>query len=141
MTYDRAATAWASRAWNPQGWPCGPAPPSAPQPAGDSEGVTSATYWPRGTMFTVRVWSLELMTPSMLPRTRRLPLNWHSWSTSAGRPPSAGKGAGVTGEIVGSGTPGAVVVMVQGPPQPPPPKTFHWPVTPLPEASWSLAAG
>ena len=36
--------------------PCGPAPPSVPQPDGDSPGTVSATYCSSGSVLTVLAW-------------------------------------------------------------------------------------
>src|SRR5579864_6937134 len=113
MTYDRTATAWASSSWAPA------PPPSPPHEAGDSEGVTSATYSPSGRTFTVRAWLLELTVPCNVPRTVRLPPTRHSWSASFAKLGSAGNGSATPGDAVGDETP--VAICVQGPAQPPAP--------------------
>src|SRR5579862_4975474 len=113
MTYERTATACASSAWKP--WP----PLTAPHDAGDSDGVTSATYWPRASSFTARAALLELAMATSDPRTEMMPeLGVHNWSTSEARLPSEGNGAGVTGAATGEEA--ADATCVHGPAHPPP---------------------
>ena len=118
MTYERAATAWASNSWKPHGCPCGPAPPRAPQPDGDSLGTTPETYSSRGTTLTVRGDPSELYTAWIDPRRVMLDPIWHNWSAWLGVP--------------GSPMPGALAGTAVGPTAPVPTKGPHGPAHPGP---------
>src|SRR5581483_2089425 len=124
--YVRAATACASSAWNPAGWPCQPELPMVPQYAGDSEGTTPRRYCSIGSTLTVRA-TPSAWAAAMLPRRYTLPAAMHSWRACA-RVSCSG---GTEGVAVACG-PGpdaelsvAVPICVQGPAHPGPWKIAH----------------